>query len=281
LLTKNSIIPEVITRLRSPDFVSFNTLRTQPDVGITPTPAQIDRYLLASKETSTCIYRIGDVFEELKPADFNLSGGTIASGTLLGGAVWAQILAKEIRVYDAGRPYLQLMVAIQTHQLIDITDDEFGLHSRIRSAFVVDPWILVILDNGSVLVYEMNVKTKDLELHPKMSTVSGEFVCAFVFQGRKGDFLPRKVVKRSSTLTAGAASLKRKRDFDEDVDLYGDTEMTEKTNGDSEESETMTSEPQTNGVTLAEETESDETEWLLFLVSQEGELQVRLRPHLT
>ena len=56
-------------------------------------------------------------------------------------------------------------------QLVPITDKEFGPNSRVRSASVVDPWVFVVLDSGKVLVYEVNSKTKEVEMHPKMSAV--------------------------------------------------------------------------------------------------------------
>ena len=60
---------------------------------------------------------------------------------------------------------------VRVNQLIPITDEEFGAHSRIRSASVVDPWIFLVLESGKVAVYEMNTKTKDVEVHSKMSSI--------------------------------------------------------------------------------------------------------------
>jgi hypothetical protein len=67
-----------------------------------PMVADVDRYLLASKRTESVIYRIKDVFEEVRGTEFNRKGGTIVAGCLLGGAVWAQIVSGEIRIYDHG-----------------------------------------------------------------------------------------------------------------------------------------------------------------------------------
>jgi hypothetical protein len=55
--------------------------------------------------------------------------------------------------------------------LIQITDDEFGAHSRVRSASVVDPWVFLVLESGKVVVYEMNTKTKDMDIHSRMSLI--------------------------------------------------------------------------------------------------------------
>ena len=64
------------------------------------------------------------------------------------------------------------------HQLIQITDDEFGAHARVRSASVADPWVFLVLESGKVVVYEMNTKTKDMEIHSKMSLIE---VCTWLY----------------------------------------------------------------------------------------------------
>lgn len=64
--------------------------------------ADVDRYLLASRKSESIIYKIGEVFEEVRRSEFNRKGGTIAAGCLLGGTLWAQIVTGEIRLYDHG-----------------------------------------------------------------------------------------------------------------------------------------------------------------------------------
>ena len=62
-------------------------------------------------------------------------------------------------------------VEIRVHQMISITDEEFGAHSRVRSASVTDPWIFLVLESGKILVYEINSRTKDVDVHSKMSLI--------------------------------------------------------------------------------------------------------------
>jgi len=68
-------------------------------------------------------------------------------------------------------------------------------------------------------------------------------------------------------------SLKRKRDDDDDdEELYGDSDATKtKAPEDMASQKALEFAPQSNGSTT---TVSDETEWLMFLVSEKGELQV-------
>lgn len=163
-------------------------------------------------------------------------------------------------------------VEIRLHQLIPITDEEFGDHSRVRSATIADPFILLVLESERVVLYETDPKTKDIDVHPKMDVIEGEFTCGCVFQGKRVDFLPQKVVPRVDGVGAGTTSLKRKRDAeDEDEDLYGDPDAKRKHRAEPEDSGTMEFAPQTNGSVAAS---GDELEWLMFLVSENGDLQV-------
>ena len=103
-------------------------------------------------------------------------------------------------------------------------------------------------------------------------------MCGCVFQGRRSDFLSKQVVPRSAVAANSTTSLKRKREDDEDADLYGEAETTEKkprggNKDDLTGAELNTKiEMQTNGT--APTTETEVMEWLMFLVSENGELQV-------
>jgi hypothetical protein len=61
--------------------------------------------------------------------------------------------------------------------LIPIHEDEFGANASIRSGFIADPWIICILENGRVVVFEMNAKTKDVDLHSNMGVVEVLLFC--------------------------------------------------------------------------------------------------------
>ena len=49
--------------------------------------------------------------------------------------------------------------------MVEIEEREFGANAMVRSATVVDPWVLVVLESGKVLVYQVNTKTKEIEMH--------------------------------------------------------------------------------------------------------------------
>jgi len=82
------------------------------------------------------------------------------------------------------------------------------------------------------------------------------------------------VIPRVDGVSAGTRrSLKRKRDDDDDDDeLYGDRDDTKtKPREDPPSQRALEFAPQFNGSST---TVSDETEWLMFLVTEKGELQV-------
>jgi hypothetical protein len=54
------------------------------------------------------------------------------------------------------------MVEIKVHQMISVAE---GTGEVVRSAVVAEPWICVVLESGRVILYEMNLKTKDIEVH--------------------------------------------------------------------------------------------------------------------
>jgi hypothetical protein len=67
---------------------------------------------------------------------------------------------------------LRVNLEIRVHQIIPITEEEFGANSAVRSAVVSDPWVLLVLDSGRVVVFSMNPKSKDMDVHPQMTKVN-------------------------------------------------------------------------------------------------------------
>jgi hypothetical protein len=153
----------------------------------------------------------------------------------------------------------------------------------------MDPWVLLVLESGRVVVYEINLKTQDMEVHAKISLLEvratgfvsnfqGEFICGCIFQGTKADFLPNDVVRRMEPTANTKASLKRKREMDEDADLYGESEVSEKRPRSSKGAEAV----QENGFRFETDKQNAtahalkvELDWLFCLVSQAGALEVR------
>ena len=60
---------------------------------------------------------------------------------------------------------------MQVVQMVPISSEEFGPNSRVGSASVVDPWVLLLLDSGRALVFKVNTKTKEIEMHSRMAAI--------------------------------------------------------------------------------------------------------------
>jgi hypothetical protein len=89
-----------------------------------------------------------------------------------------------------------------------------------------------------------------------------------------------EVAPRSDPLAANLASLKRKRDEDDDVDLYGESETTDKRPRGEPQKETPQSGNHIEFV-AKEENKPEEFVWLIFLISQEGHLEVYPPPEFS
>lgn len=66
-----------------------------------------------------------------------------------------------------------MSVGIGVVQMVEIEEKDFGPNSRIGSASVVDPWVLLVLESGRVLVFKVNAESKEifLEMHSQMSAI--------------------------------------------------------------------------------------------------------------
>lgn len=82
-----------------------------------------------------------------------------------------------------------------------------------------------------------------------------------------------EVAPRSDPLAANLASLKRKRDEDDDTDLYGESETTDKKPRGEPANETSQNESHVE-FAVSEDKKPEESEWLIFLINQEGPLEV-------
>ena len=88
-----------------------------------------------------------------------------------------------------------------------------------------------------------------------------------------------EVAPRSDPLAANLASLKRKRDEDDDTDLYGESETTDKKPRGEPANETPQNGSQVE-FAISEEKKLEELVGLIFLINQEGQLEVYPPPNL-
>ncbi|CAK7267817.1 mRNA cleavage and polyadenylation factor subunit [Sporothrix epigloea] len=122
-------------------------------------PAQYDKFMIVSKkdeedsETSDVYALTGTGFEKLTGTEFEpAAGSTVQAGTMGKHKRIIQFLRSEVRCYDGD---------LGLSQILPMFDEDTGAEPKIISASIADPYLLVIRDDASALVAEMN---KDVEL---------------------------------------------------------------------------------------------------------------------
>ncbi|CAK7226945.1 mRNA cleavage and polyadenylation factor subunit [Sporothrix curviconia] len=123
-------------------------------------PAQYDKFMIVAKkdeedaaETSDVYAVTGTGFEKLTGTEFEPAAGlTVQAGTMGKHKRIIQVLRSEVRCYDGD---------LGLSQILPMFDEDTGAEPKILSASIADPYLLVIRDDASAFVAEMN---KDFEL---------------------------------------------------------------------------------------------------------------------
>ncbi|CEJ85152.1 hypothetical protein VHEMI03686 [[Torrubiella] hemipterigena] len=171
ILNRN-IHPKVIGRFEFPESRGFWTMCVKKPLGagLGPTAAlnedyegtdQHDKLMIVAKvdpdgyETSDVYALTGAGFESLKGTEFEPAAGiTIEAGCMGNRMRVIQVLKSEIRSYDGD---------LAVSQILEMEDEATGAEPRAVSASIVDLYILVIRDDGSVFVAKIN-PSHDYEL---------------------------------------------------------------------------------------------------------------------
>ncbi|KAL3958333.1 hypothetical protein ACCO45_006495 [Purpureocillium lilacinum] len=117
-------------------------------------PAQYDKYMIVAKvdldgyETSDVYAVTGAGFETLKETEFEPAAGfTVEAGTMGKQMRVIQVLKSEVRCYDGD---------LGLAQILPMLDEETGAEPRVMSASIVDPYLLLIRDDGSVFIAQID-----------------------------------------------------------------------------------------------------------------------------
>ncbi|KAG5914028.1 hypothetical protein E4U42_000727, partial [Claviceps africana] len=115
---------------------------------------QFDRYMIVAKvdldgyETSDVYALTAAGFETLKDTEFEPAAGfTVEAGTMGGQMRIIQVLKSEVRCYDGD---------LGLSQILPMLDEETGAEPRITSASIADPYLLLIRDDSSVFVAQID-----------------------------------------------------------------------------------------------------------------------------
>ncbi|KAJ1327515.1 cleavage and polyadenylation specificity factor subunit 1 [Microdochium nivale] len=120
---------------------------------------QFDKYMIVSKvdldgyETSDVYALTGAGFEALTGTEFEPAAGlTIEAGTIGHQQRIVQVLKTAVHVYDGD---------FGLSQILPMLDDETGAEPRVESASIVNPFVLLVREDASIFIAEID---SDLEL---------------------------------------------------------------------------------------------------------------------
>ncbi|CAK7210770.1 mRNA cleavage and polyadenylation factor subunit [Sporothrix eucalyptigena] len=150
-------------------------------------PAQYDKFMIVAKkddedsETSDVYAVTGTGFEKLTGTEFEPAAGlTVHAGTMGKHKRIIQVLKSEVRCYDGD---------LGLSQILPMFDDDTGAEPKVLSASIADPYLLVIRDDASAFVAEMN---KDFELEEvereNETLVSTKWVTGCLYHDTQGIF---------------------------------------------------------------------------------------------
>ncbi|KAF7726104.1 Cleavage and polyadenylation specificity factor subunit 1 [Apophysomyces ossiformis] len=225
-----------------------------------------DKLLFISKSTSTLVLAAGEELQELESSDFYTSGPTILVSTLFDHLQIVQIHARGVMLLSSDGKLIQTIPVKK---------------SKVVDASIHDPYILLSLQDGSMLALQSNPDTRDLTYIQVPSSINHSIQVASIFADTTGMFSFVSELSSKQVSTKQAKEKKRKAEdditmsntnkkaysppkdtadsFDEiDLDLYGDqTDSTEKDKGKTSVAEESTK-------PLAEEAEYEDEEEMLY-----------------
>ncbi|KAL7808025.1 CPSF A subunit region domain-containing protein [Trichoderma gracile] len=197
-IINREIQPRVIGRFEFPEARGFWTMCVKKPVpkslganagvaGDYDTPIQHDRFMIVAKvdldgyETSDVYALTAAGFETLKETEFEPAAGfTVEAGTMGKQMVVIQVLKSEVRCYNGD---LNLI------QILPMLDEETGAEPRAVSASIVDPYLLIIRDDGSVFLAQIDSNNEIEEMEKTDSSLtSTKWVAGCLYKDTKGIF---------------------------------------------------------------------------------------------
>ncbi|KAI1815513.1 CPSF A subunit region-domain-containing protein [Poronia punctata] len=200
-ILNRAIQPNVIGRFEFPEARGFWTIAAQKPVpkslqgdrGATSLGAGYDntthqdKFMIVAKvdldgyETSDVYVLTGAGFEALTGTEFDPAAGfTIEAGTMGQHRRIIQVLKTAVHCYDGD---------FGLSQIVPMLDEDTGAEPRVEYASIVDPYILLVRDDGSVFIAKMdhNLELEELEKDNSL-LASKKWVTACLYEDKSGIF---------------------------------------------------------------------------------------------
>ncbi|ROW14736.1 hypothetical protein VPNG_03729 [Cytospora leucostoma] len=200
-ILNREIQPKVVGRFEFPEARGLWTMSAQKpvpkslkgDKGIAPVgndydpSTQYDKFMIVAKidldnyETSDVYALTAAGFESLTGTEFEPAAGfTVEAGSMANSRRIIQVLKSEVRVYDGD---LGLVM------ILPMEDEETGAEPRVLSASICDPYLLLIRDDSSAFIAEVNSDDELEEIENADSTLgSTKWVSGCLYADTTGAF---------------------------------------------------------------------------------------------
>ncbi|KAF4975163.1 hypothetical protein FZEAL_8018, partial [Fusarium zealandicum] len=194
------IQPKVIGRFEFPEARGFWTMCVKKPMSKVlganvavgsdyETFGQHDKYMIVAKvdldgyETSDVYALTGAGFETLKDTEFDPAAGfTVEAGTMGKQMRIIQVLKSEVRSYDGD---------LGLTQILPMLDEETGAEPRVLSASIADPYLLLIRDDSSVLIAQIDSNNELEEVEKTDASLQNtKWHSGCLYTDTKGAFQP-------------------------------------------------------------------------------------------
>ncbi|PHH82970.1 hypothetical protein CDD83_3097 [Cordyceps sp. RAO-2017] len=192
--------PKIIGRFEFPEARGFWTMCVKKPMpkslganaavgGDYEAPGQYDKYMIVSKvdldgyETSDVYALTAAGFETLKETEFEPAAGfTVEAGTMGKRMRIIQVLKSEVRCYDGN---------LGLAQILPMLDEETGAEPRVTAASMTDQFLLLIRDDGSAFIAQMDGNNELDEVEKTDSALqSTKWASGCLYHDTQGVFRP-------------------------------------------------------------------------------------------
>ncbi|KAH8883832.1 hypothetical protein GQ53DRAFT_846646 [Thozetella sp. PMI_491] len=165
------------------------TVGSEYDAGV-----QYDKYMIVAKvdldgyETSDVYALTAAGFESLTGTEFEPAAGfTVEAGTMGQSTRIIQVLKSEVRCYDGD---------LGLSQILPMLDEDTGAEPRVLSASIADPFLLLVRDDASAFIAQIdsNGELEELEKEDK-TLVSTKWLTGCLYADKSGVFAEQQADK--------------------------------------------------------------------------------------
>ncbi|KAF0320132.1 CPSF A subunit region [Colletotrichum asianum] len=148
-----------------------------------------DKFMIVSKvdldgyETSDVYALTGAGFEAFTGTEFDPAAGfTVEAGTMGKHMRIIQVLKSEVRCYDGD---------LGLSQILPMLDEETGAEPRVVSASIADPYLLLVRDDASIMVAQIDNNNELEEMEKQDDTIlSTQWLAGCLYTDTTGVFAP-------------------------------------------------------------------------------------------